>query len=615
MSPSTPSITPSSAETFISSSNTLMSPLLPSHSIMSISDTTILPTSPSITNPISSSPESSDTIPNSSVHSLSALSSVTFIVSASSTLPVPSTSTLLPFSNTPASSSSSKVDNPIQQDPTPEPSRTSCLSPIFSTKIPAVLSTKTISTTLTSHRNGAISTSTSLEPGVLSTDNPKGPNGFARDTGAIVGVAVAGTCVIIIAVIVLFFLCKRRRQGTRYRSGGFGSSAGLQFIPWQPPLAGDDDALFYTQDVRRHSNGSFQRLGSVTHTSEMAHSGAEFVGAEHNGNSSESGFSHAQNQPPLAGADLIYVNAHHSVMPPPSAWYESVHGPLGADARSSLPSLYAGTSSNGHLNASTSSCHGHFYTPTSSHGHSSGDMYVKALSYGHVPPPPSSEHGLLQLTDSTTPPRVNPSLKNLVDHIPTSSHGHMYADSSCGDTYGHIPSEHGLIDPTSPPRANNHNLSLKNLVDRLRPTRGSLPTIVVANNNNNNNNKMTYKSSSSYSLPLQKLYPPQPQPQPQPPASFLRGTTVTLDRPNKPTLRPIETHGYGLWPPATLPPLPSPTNTENSRVLEDLLTPQLRPRLASSQYSSSASLRDHVDYSRPINGYTERGSEHEDLFN
>ncbi|KAG6878400.1 hypothetical protein C0993_007582 [Termitomyces sp. T159_Od127] len=365
---------------------------------------------------------------------------------------------------------------------------------------------------------------------------------FARNTGAIVGVAVASTCFIILAVILLFFLCKRRK-GRHFWSGNFRSPAGLHFNPWQPPLAGDDDALYYAQNVRRHSNRSFQRLGSATHTSEMAQSGTELVGALHNIhelNSSESSLSHTQSRflthqtLSLSGrAEPEPVTPFPTdtyFMPPPSAWSEPLHGPLNADARSSLPSLYAGTSSNGHHHASTSSSHGHVCTPPSSHGHANEDvdMYASALSYGHAPTLSPSEHGLLSTNSS----------------------------------------------------AARGASSLKDLVGRFRSSGNTLPTIQV-------------DKVKSHSLPSwQSYHPPL-----SPPKAV---SAMSLNRRNKPTLGPIEPHC--LWPAATLPPLPSPTNTESSRMLENLLTPHIGTRIASSQHSSSASLRDHVDYTRPING-------------
>jgi hypothetical protein len=55
-----------------------------------------------------------------------------------------------------------------------------------------------------------------------------------------------------------------------------------------------------------------------------------------------------------------------------------------------------------------------------------------------------------------------------------------------------------------------------------------------------------------------------------------------------------------LWPPATLPPSPSPT--DNSSMAEGLLHPRLSLSQGQSHQASLTSLRDHEDYTRPING-------------
>ena len=53
------------------------------------------------------------------------------------------------------------------------------------------------------------------------------------------------------------------------------------------------------------------------------------------------------------------------------------------------------------------------------------------------------------------------------------------------------------------------------------------------------------------------------------------------------------------WPDLTPP---SPAHTDTSSMVEGLLHPRLGMALASSQQASATSLRDHEDYSRPING-------------
>ncbi len=58
-----------------------------------------------------------------------------------------------------------------------------------------------------------------------------------------------------------------------------------------------------------------------------------------------------------------------------------------------------------------------------------------------------------------------------------------------------------------------------------------------------------------------------------------------------------------LWPPPTLPTLaPSPSSTDSSSMIGDLLHPRLALGREQSEQASVTSFRDHEDYSRPING-------------
>jgi len=75
-----------------------------------------------------------------------------------------------------------------------------------------------------------------------------------------------------------------------------------------------------------------------------------------------------------------------------------------------------------------------------------------------------------------------------------------------------------------------------------------------------------------------------------------------------PNQRPHHRQGVGdtseglLWHGATLPHAPSPAPTDTSSMVEGLLHPRLGMVLAQSQQASATSLRDHEDYTRPING-------------
>jgi hypothetical protein len=57
-----------------------------------------------------------------------------------------------------------------------------------------------------------------------------------------------------------------------------------------------------------------------------------------------------------------------------------------------------------------------------------------------------------------------------------------------------------------------------------------------------------------------------------------------------------------LWPSVTLPPISPVPSTDTLSMVEGLLHPRLGMALAHSQQASFTSLRDHEDYTRPING-------------
>ncbi|GLB36196.1 hypothetical protein LshimejAT787_0304840 [Lyophyllum shimeji] len=343
----------------------------------------------------------------------------------------------------------------------------------------------------------------SIGTGVLSTDNPKGPDGFASNTAAIVAVAIAGTISIIVAVVAIFYACKRYKKR---RARGASSPSVLHFHPWHPPLAGDDDNQYYTD----HRGGlvtasSGQHLESDTHSGEMTHTGTEHLSpvrsTAHGAGSTDGGvspltrnmsFGH-QSSVSTYGADMTLPfpsTPYGSSAPPPTAW----PGPLGDTARQhdevgdGAPSLHADPFSKGHTAASSSS---------------HGKLPARALSPG---------------------------------------------SSTCRDFVG-----------------------------RLRRGRSSLPDIVV--------HGASSKSSSRESITSNDI-PPTPS---RAMSSLARPIRSTYGSPM----------GSGFWTPDTLPPVPSPTATENSRTFEDLLTPHLGVQRTSSEYSS---LRDNVDYSRPISG-------------
>lgn len=75
---------------------------------------------------------------------------------------------------------------------------------------------------------------------------------FSRNTGAIIGIAVAGTIFLIIAVFIIFFTCSRYKSRQIPRE--------IDELPrWRSPLAGDDESQNFTRNP----------IASASQTSEM----------------------------------------------------------------------------------------------------------------------------------------------------------------------------------------------------------------------------------------------------------------------------------------------------------------------------------------------------------
>ena len=91
---------------------------------------------------------------------------------------------------------------------------------------------------------------------------------------------------------------------------------------------------------------------------------------------------------------------------------------------------------------------------------------------------------------------------------------------------------------------------------------------------------------------------------PLPRGGVTRGSHTNF--PSPPSLRQdTSSRGVLRWPDVSIlpPPSPSPVPTDtSSSMVEGLLHPRLGMALASSQQASATSLRDHEDYTRPING-------------
>ncbi|KAF8078574.1 hypothetical protein FPV67DRAFT_63791 [Lyophyllum atratum] len=281
-----------------------------------------------------------------------------------------------------------------------------------------------------------------IEPGVLSTSNPKGSDGFARNTAAIVGVAVACTILIIVAVIATFFACKRYKGR---RAFGVSSPNVLRFTPWHPPLAGDDDNHYYTeQHGGLVTTSSQQHLERHAQPNEMASIGTERLSPErsvtHGGGSSDSGLSQPIPHPCFGQQSSVsYTRATDIALPfPYTAYMPSVPPPMSrpgppndisdsvrqqGDASNGAPSLHGGSSSHGHFATSTSS--GHELLPAkalpsqSSPGPTSFKTLMGRLRPGRISLPDIVVHG--SSSNSSPCESVSSYMRNLPPLLPGNS--------------------------------------------------------------------------------------------------------------------------------------------------------------------------------------------------
>ncbi|PFH47988.1 hypothetical protein AMATHDRAFT_49892 [Amanita thiersii Skay4041] len=218
----------------------------------SLSETTNMETSTlSSTDPTSSpSPTLTVTSQSSSLTFGSLNTTSTSVLSSTLFTSSPLSSSLGPISTHSSENSASVVIVPIQMTVT--------ITDMIPESITNTPMTTKVTRTLLGGRTTVITTM--VQSGVLST-NAAGDNGFSHNTGAIIGVAVAGTAIVIAAVVLVFWLCASYRHQRRWsddtpwwlgadgdsranilgRSGGDWTSVASSVRSWRPPLGEDDD--------------------------------------------------------------------------------------------------------------------------------------------------------------------------------------------------------------------------------------------------------------------------------------------------------------------------------------------------------------------------------------
>lgn len=109
------------------------------------------------------------------------------------------------------------------------------------------LSTSTLTKYWTSTYPGGstITYSTIIETGVLSTDKTRPSDAFSHNTGAIIGITLAGTFALVILALIIFFTCRKYKQRESIASGSrenfLRRDVDIEPPAWRSPLEGDDD--------------------------------------------------------------------------------------------------------------------------------------------------------------------------------------------------------------------------------------------------------------------------------------------------------------------------------------------------------------------------------------
>ncbi|KII84601.1 hypothetical protein PLICRDRAFT_179411 [Plicaturopsis crispa FD-325 SS-3] len=657
---------PSSSASFFSSDNasagttartSSSSFILPT----SFSSITLGPTSSSSTTATTSTtPVTSSSV--SSSRQSSTLSSTTADPSSTGTPTTSSSSTRSDSSSAPPSSTdtitaSSTVSRSTPASTTTSSSSSSSSSDIditTSTFIPpsssssASQSTSTYLTTViieTSPAGGGAATqitsvSTVIASGTLSPNTQSNSSDFfATHHGAIAGLVLGSLAAVAFVAGWIFMALRRHRK---QQTGARGSVKPINFAPdapWRPPLEDDDR----NEEVSRSMSEPYG--GLVANRSETGHltraDEPEATSSGHSGSGFGAyGSGSTENHSPVRNASygpmtympglgqaaetLAYPVEGQFVYPADGQAYTDEFG-VAVDAAGrpefprrrtpsggpdpalwfggrEIPYNQLGNSAPSPTNVESS--HGH---STAAHGQDAGYMSTSGSgSSGENSNSSPYGHGA-----STYP-------------TATSSHDHgLPSTPSDSSTYALRPGQakRSTSRGENPPSSlrykgkNKSSDSFKSFVSRLRGGRGSSPESPVKSRGPS----PTYPppmyparvSPTMTRRPTSPTYPGD-----RPPPGFLRSHTPppsSLLNSHSPTTTVFAAHAPPRdippenmrkpWEraPLTLPPLPS-TSAEDPPEPRSLLDPRLSFRLGAVGQSSSSSLRDHVDYSRPIGG-------------
>ena len=409
---------------------------------------------------------------------------------------------------------------------------------------------------------------------------------FARNTGAVIAVCLSVAVGLILAVLVIFFACKRYRS--RRRSGSTENILSLaREVSLRRPVDGEDDDSVIEYGGS-HSPHRHRPLGGRSHSGEKSNgfggAGGQRLAEGHGrGVAESSNAGMAQPLHPAFGGQPYmpgYGQTTHRPVAQPDPnlpRYASVAGPNSSQTWQGINNIqayYEGSGGQNHLSARGSRS---AVSPTlvgSSYGSSSGES-SRAKPHARVSPAGSRP----------VPPLID-------------GHRHRSAPATALIFDPERQDHQEQSDKASSRRfltrlRNSRRTSVQTLATlrggRAHATQGSMESL------------MSPEPSNLYSPSL--LNPPVTIPPSRAILRFPRDVSRNSYFPLPPEMseRYTSAPSSGLWPPVTLPP-PSPVSTDDSSMVEGLLHPRLGRGMDRLQQASTASLRDNEDYTRPING-------------
>lgn len=434
---------------------------------------------------------------------------------------------------------------------------------------------------------------------------------MGRNSGAIAGIAVSVAFAVILVIFLLFYGCKRYRARQNFDRGSIDILARASEV-WRPPIDGDDDEFYLRGHGGSGSLNRRQTLGSQGHSGEGGYIGQGSSGDHLSGEGGGPGSAESANIG-LASAMHPAFGGQPYMPGMTQNFGETVIRP----APAVLPTC---TSNDGHVSEAANQYWWGINDPHAVH-----DVAGRCSD--------SNDHGVSRMAS-----RSAISLTVVGGSGSSGGHGSGSSDSNTRTTKAKrnsmsgprpMPKSEGRRHSSTPPSAfvppvresafdcerqeQSDRASVKSFLNRLRTTSRRVSTQSMATLRGTPATQARTGSDESNFLPPPGLYSPSLLNPPitlspaQALLRFPRGVTGNGYTSLSPRLPQMSGIGYDLhppsfpWPSMALPSAPSPVPTDDSSMVEGLLHPRLGA-LDNAQQASTASLRDHEDYTRPING-------------